>query len=90
MTSQLDSMFPVTRRAPVGKNGLLVAGAPACSNCGRRLEIDDPERIVCIAHLEFRSPASGGDCAHYAPAKAFPDPPQLDGGPAPAASTPRR
>lgn len=59
-----------------------VAGLPACGNCGRRLEIRDPDRLVCVAHLEFRSPLGGGDCPHYVAAKPFPEPPQLAGRPA--------
>lgn len=72
---------PAVRHAVAGnphpRMAAPVAGVPACANCGRRLEIRDPERLVCIAHLEFRSPLGGGDCAHYVAAKPFPDPPQL-------------
>lgn len=92
MTSPLDSTSRGPHGAVVAETYALttVAETPACSNCGRHLAIGDPEQIVCVAHLEFRSPRDGGDCAFYVPAKAFPDPPQLDGGPASAETAPRR
>lgn len=84
MKSQLDS--PVGRHAATDQDHPLiagpVAGVPACCNCDRRLEIGAPDRLVCIAHLEFRSPLGGGDCPHYVAAKPFPEPPQLAGKPA--------
>ena len=82
MKPQLD--IPAAPHAIGGPPHRLVgpfAGLHACCNCGRRLDIRDPERLVCIAHLEFRSPHGGGNCEHYIAAKPFPEPPQLaDGG----------
>lgn len=82
MNPQLD--IPAAPHAIGGQPRRLVgpfAGLRCCSNCGRRLEIHDHERLVCIAHLEFRSPHSGGDCEHYVAAKPSPEPPQLADGP---------
>jgi hypothetical protein len=37
-----------------------------CGNCRCSIGIDDPKLVVCVAHLDFRVAATGGDCSSYA------------------------
>lgn len=50
----------------------------SCGNCGRSVDVGEPGKVVCVAHLEFRRLDEGSNCHHYLPRKPAPMPPQLD------------
>ena len=50
----------------------------SCGRCGRSVDVGEPGKVVCVAHLEFRPIDSGGNCRHFLPLKPVPTPPQLD------------
>lgn len=54
------------------------AAVASCGNCGRSVDVGEPGKVVCVAHLEFRGLDDGGNCHHYLPSKPAPQPPQLD------------
>lgn len=57
---------------------LAADGAASCGHCGRSVDVGEPGKVVCVAHLEFRSIEAGGNCHHFLPLKPAPTPPQLD------------
>lgn len=64
--------------APHQPRSLAAGGEASCGRCGRSVDVGEPGKVVCVAHLEFRPTDGGGNCGHYLPLKPAPTPPQLD------------
>lgn len=53
-------------------------GEASCGRCGRSVDVGEPGKVVCVAHLEYRPIDGGANCHHFLPLKPAPTPPQLD------------